>query len=228
MNDLDVSDFNKARSFLLAWSILVFCLWFFGADLTAFKLLGNEIKLTKNVSEVWLLLGCANAYLWFRYLQMVPKGGFNFDGDMNEVYDDVLRWWVAIRLVFFDRWRIKYQQHKLNGFKVKIYRSSAVMRRFNVVSKGAAVPPYRLNLPDRAAMDVSYLYQITQEKGGTIEGWGFGSGVQPNAFLAAALKVVAFVKGIFVVPWFTTYLLPVLVGSGATVLAIDQWWLINS
>jgi hypothetical protein len=227
VNDLDISDFNKARSFLLGWSVLVFCLWFFGADLTAFKLLGNEIKLTKNVSEVWLLLGCVNIYLWFRYLQMVPDGGFNFDGAMNEVYDGVLRLWVTVRMMFYDRWQIKISQKRFNGSRVKVYRPEVAMKRHSLMVMGSPVPAHRLTLVERASMEVRYISQVTLVGGTTIDGDSFKKSIKPSGFLAVVLKLFAFSVGIFIVPWFANYLLPVLIGAGTAGLAISKWWLMK-
>lgn len=226
MGDLDVADFNKARSFLLGWSVLIFCLWFFGADLSAFKLLGNEIKLTRNIENVWLLLALVGVYLWLRYYQRLPKKSLNFNEDMNEVYDGVLRVWVKVRLVFFDRWKLKSDQFKFNSSKLKIHRVQIKMMRVEVQKGRDSVEAYDLSTSERVSMEVEY-YTTLFVGTNTIEGWSHKRNISPPIILALAFKVVALIKGVFTASWFSDYLLPMFVGAGAVVLAIRQWLLIT-
>lgn len=227
MGDLDVSDFNKARSFLLGWSVLIFCLWFFGADLDSFKLLGNEIKLTRNLESVWLLLACVEIYLLFRYFQRVPEGAFNFNREMNNVYDGVLRSWVRVYLLPVERRKIQTQQRTLNNYEVVVSSPRFEMKRFEFEN---AIPPQMacdLSLSVRASMRVEYFCQYYDGVKIVSEKYSPPVDVELPGALVRALKMVAVIKGVFVVSWFTDYLLPMVVGIGVGTLALYNWWVIN-
>lgn len=90
VGETDTPDFNKARGYLIGFSTVVLLLWYFGADLSTFKLLGNEIRLKENVQNVWMVLAGINAYLWLRLYQRTPEGSFRFDLTMHDLYEKTL------------------------------------------------------------------------------------------------------------------------------------------
>ena len=109
----DGRDINKARGFLLTYSALVLALWYFGADLTQFKLMGNEVQLHQRTNSVWLVLAGLNAYFWFRYYQRMPPESLNFDKPMDGLYEESLEW-LALKLDFKE-----LKQKVADGFKFR-------------------------------------------------------------------------------------------------------------
>lgn len=76
-------------------------------------------------------------------------------------------------------------------------------------------------------MLVKYFTKTTIPDKETVEGWGHGETVTVPSSIAIALKVIAVVKGVFTVSWFTDYIGPLAFGGGMAVLAIHQWTVVN-
>lgn len=224
MDEFDARDFNKSRSLLVGWSVFVFCLWFFGADLKDFKLMGNEIKLTRNSEEVWLLMGLATSYLWFRCYQHLPQNALRFNADMNEVYDGLLRIWPRLRLWLRDLKDIREFRESLGASPVsKITGMRFKMIRFEHEEGRVSKPTWKQTNEERTKMKVDYYYLAGKPGVGTEEGWGFPRFIVVPLYISLALKVVAILIGVFTKSWFTDYVAPLVVGAAVALLSLHQW-----
>lgn len=232
----DGGDFNKARGFLLTFSGVLMALWFFGANLTTFKLMGTEIHLEHRTNSVWLVLGCLNTYFWFRFLQHVPTGGFRFDEGMNHLYDQALIKAAICRKHFELKKSVKHirTQKHAQGEKTKFYRGYAYLTCYErLKTDQREQPESEIELHDysrdkRTEMNVSANYKFT--KAG--EWVQFGNNVRldpyvPSRLFTWTVKTYVLLKGAFVTPWFTDRIAPLLVGLVSTSVALHNWWEVN-
>lgn len=227
----DEGDFKKARGFLLTYSALVLALWYFGADLTQFKLMGNEIKLHQRTESVWLVLAALNAYFWFRLYQHIPRNGLYFDESMNDLYDTTLVWFGRkIRrreLAQFAKATFASSHTTSEKMKVTWYGGRATgrdtleeERRHN----GPETPElHQLSRGKRTAMNLRVGYKY-MEKG---EWSQFPTYIslpyEPNAAVTWPVKALTIVIGAFVTPWLTNYIAPLLLGGISTGFALWKW-----
>ncbi len=214
MGDIDIGDFNKSRSFLIAWSCLVFSLWFFEADLTSFKLLGNEISLKRNQEHVWLLMAFVNFYLLLRYVQRLPKGFHKFSSDMDAIYNDLL-----CRDARSAHERNKEEGATSAGETIEYLKSKA---RMAYLDKDDA--PTNLSREDRTRVELEHFYRVTNKSGDSKEQWGRTSWPVPSKMKAYFLKVTAVVIGAFTVSWFTDFFAPLGLGIASTFTAVCIWY----
>lgn len=232
MHETDAPDFNKARGFLIGFSLVVFLLWFFGADLTKFKLLGNEIDLHKNVQHVWLMLAIVNSYLWFRFLQRLPEGRVCIDKRMHEILDESLVAWCKVthhRQAFRKASQELRKEEGANAPKLKRVLASGhlaykmTLKEDEKQGLGSPDGPWSYGYPLRAKVEL-HLTKITTR--GTIYG-GLGYDAQPSKIAYIAIRGYAFIKGAVVHSWFSDNWWPLIFGCVSIAVALHTWCLVN-
>ncbi|MBV7552252.1 hypothetical protein KW841_07830 [Pseudomonas sp. PDM28] len=237
MGDTDSPDFNKARGYLIGFSVTVLLLWYFGADLSSFKLLGNEIKLNENVENVWLVLASINGYLWFRFCHRMPVGGLKFDMAMHELYD-----------------------RSLISLSARIYKKQMSALVLDDVKAGVEGTPEITMLKISASGRMTYLDNISRQDQGSEESpivkirempYPYRNQIRfalhtqclvngaehrfigklytkiPYRMLAYLVKGYVFVKGALLSPWFADHIVPLILGALAVCVASYKWWQIN-
>lgn len=232
----DEGDFKKARGFLLTYSALVMALWYFGADLTQFKLMGNEIKLHQRTDSAWLVLAVVNIYFWFRCYQRVPRLGLYFDAPMNDLYDKILVW-VAVK---FKRWTLKklgreqIDRHDIPSLKIQsMFISGEATGRSTQEEDqrkyGDEAPDlYQISRESRTKILIQARFVIAENSQ-----WDQNRNIyerfnyEPSALITWPVKAFVIVRGAFVTPWFTDHIAPLVLGGISTILALWKWWDIN-
>lgn len=238
MGETDTPDFNKARGYLIGFSTLVLLLWYFGADLSTFKLLGNEIRLKENVQNVWMVLAGVNAYLWLRLYQRTPAGSFSFDLAMHDLYEKTL---IEV-MKRVDKKKIQDHVFKqitgspgpLPG-EIKLHKFTATGKmthherapRKNAASADKLAMVRNLDSTTRNEISYSFYIHFTvhgnehQQSGGQI------LVATPSRFVARLVKWYAFVRGAIVSPWFFDHVTPFVWGCMSISAALFNWWQIN-
>lgn len=239
MGETDTPDFNKARGYLLGFSTVVLLLWYFGADLSAFKLLGNEIKLKENVKNVWLVLALINFYLWLRLYQRTPVGSFRFDLAMHKLYEKTL---ISV-VTFIRRKELKdfvereilgptitaSEGYKFDSFnakgKIAIYESDHTLK----TPDAQHLLETLRNIDSTARNEIQYDFHIyfTYHEGERQKYSVNHSPVQPSSFITKMVKWYVFVRGAFVSPWFFDHVTPFVWGGISICVALFKWWQIN-
>jgi hypothetical protein len=230
----DDTDFNKARGFLLTYSGIVLALWFFGAKLTQFKLMGTEIYLEHRTNSVWMVLACLNIYFWFRCYQRLPEDGRRFNEAMHVVLDEAI-----IKIT-----RLTHQRRAFRREAEDIAQDAreAEAPRTLVTLKMSGYLEYRANLedeseragssprgpwsyryPERAKVGFSLLRHTTS---GTIRG-GNGYQATPGLGWYRFAVIYTLLKGAFTLPWFTDYSAPLILGIASTSVSFCMWWQVN-
>ena len=238
MGETDTPDFNKARGYLIGFSTVVLMLWYFGADLSTFKLLGNEIKLKENVKNVWMVLALINFYLWLRLYQRTPAGSFRFDLPMHDLYEKTL---IHV-MKYVDREKISdhviAQIVETPGAAPGEYS----LRRFNAKGKMTYhehAPRQGIDIQDRLARirdldsasrnEIRYSFFIHYLVRGD-EHHLSGSQtikVSPSRLVARLVKWYVFMRGALVSPWFFDHVTPFVLGGASICVALLSWWHIN-
>jgi hypothetical protein len=232
----DDTDFNKARGFLLTYSGIILALWFFGAKLTDFKLMGTEIHLEHRTNSVWMVLACLNVYFWFRCYQRLPDGGFYFDKPMNDLYDKAIgrltipyvrRQSVQAMHKEFAKVNDGNQQAVLNSVRARIlchdWLDQAEMQNNEEVPE-----LHQVSRIYRTTLRIEVHYRYTQ-KGEWVQ-FGHTAFIDeyvPPAPLTWFAKLLTLLKGAFVTPWFTDHIAPLLLGFASTSVSFCMWWQIN-
>lgn len=232
----DGGDFKKARGFLLTYSAVVLALWFFGANLTAFKLMGTEIHLEHRTNSVWLVLACLNIYFWFRFIQHIPSGGFRFDEAMNQLYDNSLRK-AAVWRKHFELQKsvqaIHTEKHSPNE-KTKFNRGYAYLTCYERLKEDRRDQPeeefelHHYSREKRTEMRISAHYHYTRAG----EWVTFGDNAPLDTYVPSkcftwTVKSYVTLKGAFITPWFTNHITPLLIGTISTLIALWNWWQVN-
>lgn len=230
----DEGDFKKARGFLLTYSALVLALWYFGADLTQFKLMGNEIKLHQRTESVWLVLAALNAYFWFRFYQRIPPKGLHFDSEMQKLYSSTLEK-LAIWLG-----GNRFKQNLTD----QIQSSGLSFVEFELINYGAQGGKLysRVSTPTPGVKTLkSYFYSLRREVGISLvasyrfrgEG-GWQRSTIPFQYIhylgphvAWSVKGLTIVRGAFITPWFTDHIAPLILGGISTGFALWKWYDMN-
>lgn len=232
----DGGDFKKARGFLLTYSAVVLALWFFGANLTAFKLMGTEIRLEHRTNSVWLVLACLNTYFWFRFVQHIPSGGFRFDEAMNQLYDDALEKAAIWRKHFELRKRIetvRTENHAPNE-KTKFTQGNANLTCYDRLKEDRRENPegeitlHNYSREQRTEMRVSAYYEFTIDgKWVKYGNHAHLAAYTPSKLFTWTVKAYVTLKGALITPWFTNHIAPLLLGALSTSVALWSWWLVN-
>lgn len=227
----DGRDFNKARGFLLTYSALVLALWYFGADLTQFKLMGNEIRLHQRIESAWLVLAGLNVYFWFRFYQRLPTNGLCFDSEMQNLYNNTLQW--------FGMWRgEKDIKEEISAFLKSRGLSSADYQLTNYRAQGVIPPASMIALTAEKKNALTSLFTLARYRVGVqlFSEYSFrskGKWVQSTIpfeivhpigpHLTWPIKAITIFRGAFITPWFTDYVAPLLLGVISTGVAIWKW-----
>lgn len=238
VGETDTPDFNKARGYLLGFSTVVLLLWYFGADLSAFKLLGNEIKLKENVKNVWLVLAGINFYLWLRLYQRTPAGSFRFDLPMHDLYEKTLIK-VVRRLS-----RRKMHAHVLEaiGTAPETVAGEVVIKR--ITSTGRMAYYYNLttsqqesddrlykirDFPHAHRNEVVFTCTVNYNVGSSNQTQRGGNAfvTLPPLWVTTLVKWYVFVRGALVSPWFFDHVTPFVLGVASIGVALFSWWQIN-
>jgi hypothetical protein len=215
----------------------VLLLWYFGADLSSFKLLGNEIKLNENVENVWLVLALINGYLWFRLYQRMPAGSFSFDMAMHELYDSSL---ISLSKRFYKKQmralaldEVKDGVEGTPEIKMLKFGASGKMTHLDNVSrqdkeseKSPIAKIREMPYPYRNQIRFT-LYTSCLVNGADHHSRGKLYTKIPHRLLAYMVKGYVFVKGALLSPWFADNIVPLTLGAFAVCVAIYKWWQIN-
>ncbi|WLI29800.1 hypothetical protein PSH61_01460 [Pseudomonas rhodesiae] len=232
----DEGDFKKARGFLLTYSAFVLALCYFGADLTQFKLMGNEIKLQHRTESAWLILAIVNIYFWFRCYQRVPNFGLYFDEPMNDLYDAALVWsalrWkrLALNKEVQKNFHRNYKSEGTIQMDPPFGEASArlTVRRKMEENWQNASPLHRISRADRTKLILHRNYSHTNIDGQTDNQAGGGHfEYEPTALFTWPVKTFVIMRGIFITPWFTDHVAPLVLGGVSTCLALCKWYAIN-
>lgn len=227
----DEGDFKKARGFLLTYSALVLALWYFGADLTQFKLMGNEIKLHQRTESVWLVLAALNAYFWFRFYQRLPTDGLYLDTAMDKLYDASLLQ-LAMRL---NRRKLDEKvatefvsrDTPTQEFKIYAYRSKITQRPERAKDRdpnAPTIPSSYFNLIKyrvRVVLIADHRY-IYNTKWADSPAPTFYE-CYLDVYLTWPLKAITIIRGAFITPWFTDHVMPLVLGGISTGFALWKW-----
>lgn len=236
MDGIDPADFGKARGFLIGYSLVVLLLWWFGADLTSFKLLGNEINLHKNINSVWFVIAMLNAYLWFRCYQRIPSDGLLFDVAMNRLFDKVLIEVVNKiyhkRMVGFVNREVKESPKEIgdaNAIKVVKIKKNGYMAYDDgrAPADGYIRWMHDLSFLERTKIYYRFTVRYLQDGREVIRTGGASLEITPWVFLSYLALIYSTIKGVFVLPWATDYVTPLLFGLFSTSVAIYMWVVIN-
>lgn len=232
----DEGDFKKARGFLLTYSALVLTLWYFGADLTQFKLMGNEIKLEHRTESTWLILAIVNIYFWFRYYQRVPNLALHFDEPMNNLYDTALvwsaLWWkrLALNKEVQKNFHRNYKSEGTIQMEPPIGEAPArlTVRRKVEANWQTALNLHQISRAERTKMILRRSYAHTKADRHTDKNAGSGYlEYEPTALFTWSVKAFVIIRGIFITPWFTDHVAPLVLGGISTMLAVCKWYAIN-
>lgn len=238
MGETDTPDFNKARGYLIGFSTVVLLLWYFGADLSTFKLLGNEIKLKENVQNVWMVIAGINAYLWMRLYQRPPEGSFRFDLAMHNLYEKTLIG-VVTRL---DNKQMRSHVLELieqtpgtvdGELKLISFKPKGKMTHYERPTPIGAEPPDKLamvrKLDSTTRNEIRYAFYIHYTVGGNEHHQSGGQAftTTPSRFVAKLVKWYVFARGAIVSPWFFDHVTPFVLGGMSICVALFNWWQIN-
>ncbi|MBK5436654.1 hypothetical protein JFV30_07235 [Pseudomonas sp. TH32] len=227
----DEGDFKKARGFLLTYSALVLALWYFGADLTQFKLMGNEIKLHQRTESVWLVLAALNVYFWFRFYQHLPGDGLNFDSEMRRLYAHSLQ--NLAKMVGRKGLQRALLQHVgsrgLSPVEVEVMSIKTQVGQFpsrwnNIASGAKEALKSRFN-PARYQVAVHLLadYKFRSTDSWTKDVTSFTHIHTLGPCFTWPVKAFTVVRGAFVTPWFTDHVMPLVLGGVSTGFALWKW-----
>lgn len=231
----DEGDFKKARGFLLTYSALVLALWYFGADLTQFKLMGNEVHLHQRTNSVWLVLAGLNIYFWFRFYQRLPVDGLYFDSEMYRLYDAALQR-LAMRLGR-EKLRQGIVEHvgsrvlspadiELKACSSKIDERPTRASRPVAIAKGPVKSRFSMSKYQvKVRLIADYRFRI--------DGHWTDSNVNHQSIYALGayrtwpLKALIIAKGALTRPWFTDHVMPLVLGGVSTAFAMWKWFDMN-
>lgn len=233
MGDTDSPDFNKARGFLIGYSLVVTLLWFFGADLTHFKLMGNEVYLKDNIRHVWLVIAIINVYLWFRFYQRLPKRALCFDENMHAILDAVL---IKVCKVLHQRKAFKFVAAEAikegDGELVKLHMSGYMKYRGDLAQEQgrddfSPTGPWDFPYPHRVRIRFSLTGELIKGNEHITSRGGREYAAVPSKSLYRAAIVYAFLKGAVELSWFTDNIWPLVLGFCSISIALYKWWQIN-
>lgn len=207
-SDFDEGSFKKARSFLMVFSTMLLVLWYFKAEMSTLSLLGNSVKFTANTHNLWLVLAVANLYFFCRYVQHLPNGWDKPTSDFDTLYHATLCR-VTKRLyrkqIFAAAWNDFKGDHNVAGvsdFRVKplgylLNARNQVTEEFDFSPKQARV-----------------IFQMpttwVDADAGRCESTGVSTVIAPHTVIVVVSRAISFVKGLYLTPWFTEHLFPML------------------
>lgn len=235
MHDIDPTDFNKARGFLIGYSGIVLALWFFGAKLEKFQLMGTEIQLGANVGKAWFVLCLVNAYLWWRYYMRLPAHTLRFDDPMQDLYDISLKW-VAIhihRRAMKKKLREMFEEDPNGAEAVEFSHGRGWLtchgkiEADNMANPGATDIRF-VSRAFRTEVRLSFDYRI-RTRGEWNPFWAEGQlcTYKPSALITWPVKAFVIMRGAFVTPWLTDFWVPLIWGAASTAAALWMYLTVN-
>ncbi|MBI6947319.1 hypothetical protein [Pseudomonas koreensis] len=233
MGDTDSPDFNKARGFLIGYSLVVALLWFFGADLTQFKLMGNEIYLKENIRHVWIVIAAINFYLLLRFYQRLSHRSLRFDEHMHATLDRVL---LKVCKFSYRSKAFKYAasivEKQDDGKLIKLNMNGYLNYRDHLEremgrDEYSPTGPWDYSYPNRVKITFILGGEFIKEGAIIKSSGGMSYDATPNRTLYAFSIVYAFLKGAMGLAWFTDNIWPLMFGSLSTGIAVYKWWQIH-
>ncbi|QKL03186.1 hypothetical protein GEV39_18210 [Pseudomonas sp. NY5710] len=230
MHEVDSPDYNKARGFLIGFSLLVLLLWFFGIDIAKLKIMGSQLELHRNGEYVWLVVASINAYLLLRFYQRLPERALKPDASMHKVVDECL---ISMCKRLYKRDANRFAQKALEedeGVPVKILR----LRMGGLLSyheeiervqsdQCGAKHPWNYSYPERAELSYS-LIKVYIRRGEQVTSHGGRRYiVTPHRVIYSLIFMYAFFKGLLGKPWFTDNVIPLMLGILGVSVALSQW-----
>ncbi|MBF8640120.1 hypothetical protein [Pseudomonas luteola] len=221
--DFDEGSLKKARSFLLVFSSLLLALWYFKADLNTVSILGNSIKLTRNTENFWAVLALINCYFFFRFIQHLPSDWSTQGERVDRFFKD--------SLIRTSKYIYKKDNYKSAYEKLQADPDHAHVKDFHLKVDGDYFRP-EYNSETGTIEDNNKRYELLfnlfvqyEGAGGlhSISGWS--NRVKPSKFIILYSNIVAFIKGIFLSPWFTENVFPMLWALFSIAVSVFNWWI---
>lgn len=231
MHEVDSADYNKARGFLISFSLLVLLLWFFGIDIAKLKVMGSQLELHRNGEYVWLIVATVNAYLLLRFFQRLPERALLPDEWMHKVLDECL---ISICRRLYKRDAIRFVEKEMEEdesgpvkiLKLKMVGLPAYHQEIENIQSGpyGAKYPWNYSYPERA--EVSYMLTKVYMRGKqrVTSSGGRRYEVTPHRYVYVLIFVYAFLKGMAGKPWFTDNVMPLLLGALSVSAALSEWF----
>jgi hypothetical protein len=230
VHEVDSPDYNKARGFLIGFSLLVLLLWFFGVDIAQLKVMGSQLELHRNSEYVWLVVALINVYLFLRFFQRLPERALKPDADMHKLVDECL---ISICGRLYKHDAIRFAQKEMEedeGVPVRILklRMAGLLTYHQEIEMAqsdqyGAKHPWNYSYPERA--EASYFLTKVYMRGDqrTTSSGGRRYEVTPHRFIYIMIFLYAFIKGMAGKPWFTDNVIPLLLGAISVSVALSQW-----
>lgn len=221
-SDFDEGSFKKARSFLMVFSTTLLVLWYFKAEMGSLSILGNSIKFTANTRDLWLVLAVANCYFCCRYVQHLPKDWSKPGKDLEALFDSTLCRTTEVlykRKLHAAAWEDFIKDNDISGvtdFKIKPSGSRYYARD---ESSGYFISPQ----PEQK-VDFRLPSTWTEPNGSQCSSDGFGLVVNPARAVIIYCRVSSFIKGLFLSPWFTEHLFPMIYAACAVLVGLWSWY----
>lgn len=225
-SDFDEGSFKKARSFLLVLSSLLLVLWYFDAEMSTLSILGNSIKFTANTHNLWVVLAGANAYFFFRFVQQLPPDWREPGKHIEDIYERVL---INTSRLLYRRENIRSaMEHFHSDPEHKTSKNIRVHPEGHMhhhVSRDAAGG---LNgNPPLGWVHFTLRCTYLAQNGNICSVDGYHNTVKPHRMVIRYSRFIAFIKGVFLAPWFSENVFPMLYALAAIGVATWQWWQIN-
>jgi len=220
-SDFDEGSFKKARSFLMVFSTMLLALWYFNAEMGSLSVLGNSIKFTANTEDLWLILAVANCYFCCRYVQHLPKDWRKPGKDLEALFNSTLCRTTEIlyrRKLHAAAWEDFSKDHAISGvtdFKIKPSGSRHYARD---ESSG-----FFLSSQPEQKVDFRLPSTWIESNGSKCSSEGFGLVVDPARAVIIYSRVSSFIKGLFLSPWFTEHLFPLIYATCAVIVGLWSW-----
>ncbi|CAG8865299.1 hypothetical protein PS627_01205 [Pseudomonas fluorescens] len=219
--DFDDGSFKKARSFLLVFSTMLLILWYFKAEMSTLSVLGNSIKFTANAEDLWLVLSVADGYFFCRYIQHLPKDWLKPGERFEDLFESTF---CKVTTVLYmgklkaEAWADFKDDHDVAGVtKFRIQPSGSRYRSRDTSSGDFMFPTPEMKV------DFSLPSTWISSSGGECSSTGFGTIITPHKAVVIYSRAISFTKGLFLTPWFTEHLFPMLYAVCAISVGLWSW-----
>ncbi|WP_397454677.1 hypothetical protein AB3472_20075 [Pseudomonas lurida] len=225
-SDFDDGSFKKSRSFLLVFSSLILVLWYFKAEMASLSILGNTIKFTANTENIWLVLAVAAVYFFFRYVQHLPPEWSKPSDQVDSIFAETLVW-LSQRL---------HHRENLDAVKVRLREDSdhssvvdfKVKPRGRLYFQGSYDPESGGYLSKKSDCEVIFdLPVIIGSPDHLCHISGYTNIIKPSKSVIRVSKLIAYLKGAFLAPWFTEHVFPMIFATAAIAAAAFRWYQVS-